>query len=102
MAYGGKGQANKQILYITHVSDYEVISQYIPISPTLKNVQNEILMSVASSTEFNYQNQTLVSWNFVHKQTYGGKNTEKNIEIGWGLQKCKCKGNATPNGVGVC
>ena len=99
LAYGGKGQANKQILYLTPISDYEVISQYIPISQTLKNIRNEILTSVATSTEYNYQNQTLVSRNFVHKQTYGTR-TENNIEIGWGQRKCKCKRKCNPKRCG--
>ena len=36
LAYGGKGEANKKVLNLDPVRDYEVISQYLPISLKLK------------------------------------------------------------------
>ena len=99
LAYGGKGQSNKKILYLSPVSDYEVLSEYIPIPEKLQAARHEIISAVAKSTYFDYTNHTFVSRNFVHKETYGNSPIKLSRK-GWGQRKCKCKGNCNPKRCG--
>ena len=99
LAYGGKGQDNKHILFLTPVSDFEVVSQHIPISIKLSLVRRQILACSVSSTKFDCTNYPLVSRNFVHKMTYGNI-IQKTAEKGWGQRKCKCKGKCNPKRCG--